>query len=421
MLSQSLLNLVDTAMVGRLGETALAGVGLGGYASYVASSWIMGTGAAVQAMIARRAGEQHMTQIAQPLNAALLATLLLATPVMLMLWTASPLFMALLTQDPEVRQQAGLYFSARVLGMVAIGWNFSFRGYWNGTGHSHVYMGVLVFMHLCNVLISYSLIFGKFGLPELGVQGAGIGTTVSLYLGSLLYARLTWRDRPDYGFLRHFPGMESYKSLLRLSIPNGIQQLSFAAGFAVFFALIARIGSAEVAVAHILTTLALFMILPGIGLGMAAATLAGKSLGNKAYAEAHRWGWEVVCITLLMLAILGTPLWIMPDAVIHVFTDRPHLVDMAHLPLQLTALWICLDAMGIVLMQALLGVGASRTVMLVSVVTQWGLLLPIVWFAVTFLDVGLLFVWASFGIQRALNSMIFGWIWFRQRWLQIQL
>jgi len=83
MLSQSLMNLVDAAMVGTLGSAALAGVGLGSYVNFMAVALVMGLGAGVQAMVARRRGEGSTTQLAAPLNEGLLIALALAIPLTL--------------------------------------------------------------------------------------------------------------------------------------------------------------------------------------------------------------------------------------------------------------------------------------------------------------------------------------------------
>ena len=79
------------------------------------------------------------------------------------------------------------YFQWRTLAIIAVGANFAFRGYWNGIRQSGRYLQILVVMHLCNVLISYGLIFGQFGLPEMGAAGSGLGTCIAMFLGSLLY------------------------------------------------------------------------------------------------------------------------------------------------------------------------------------------------------------------------------------------
>lgn len=168
MLSQSLLNLIDAAMVGSLGTAALAGVGMGGYANFMAIALVMGLGVGVQATVARRRGEGLIEQSAQPLNNGLLIASLIALPLSLFCWLNAERIISLLSNDPEVTSIGTDYFRWRALAIIAVGCNFAFRGYWNGIRRTGMYLQILVVMHIFNVIISYGLIFGSFGLPEMG-------------------------------------------------------------------------------------------------------------------------------------------------------------------------------------------------------------------------------------------------------------
>ncbi len=110
MLSQSVLNLVDAAMVGSLGSQALAGVGLGSYANFMAVALVMGLGAGVQAMVARRKGEGSTDLIAGPLNEGLLVALLIALPLTLLCWPQAGNLIQLLADDPAVIVIVASYF-----------------------------------------------------------------------------------------------------------------------------------------------------------------------------------------------------------------------------------------------------------------------------------------------------------------------
>ena len=130
-ISQSAINLVDTAMVGRLGTGALAAVGAGSVIFNIPMAFFWGGAFAVQAMTARRKG-QGKTDLAVPLNGALLAVLAVGVPLaLLLILFARPIF-ALVNGDPAVLDQGVPYLQARFAGLVAVGVNFAFRGYWTG-------------------------------------------------------------------------------------------------------------------------------------------------------------------------------------------------------------------------------------------------------------------------------------------------
>lgn len=421
MLSQSLINLVDAAMVGHLGETALAGVGIGSYANFMVIALVMGLGSGVQALVARRRGEGRLAEVASPLNAGLLLALLVGLPLGLLCWWAAPWIIDLLADDPAVAAIGQDYFQWRVLAVAAVGLNFAFRGFWNGSHRSGMYMRILLGMHLFNAALSYCLIHGRLGLPALGAEGSGLGTCIALWLGSLVYAVQTWRVARGGGFLRQRPPAMELRVLLRLALPNSLHQFLFATGITILFWIIAQIGTAELAVAHVLINLTLLLILPAIGLGMAATTLVSHSLGEGDVEAAHRWGWEVVRIAAFGLALLGVPFWLYPEAILGLFVTDPALIELGTLPLRLTGLGMVLDAGTLVLTQALLGAGASRTVMAISLGNQWLVLLPLTYLLGPVLGYGLLAIWSLYILQRGLVSAVFGLMWQRRAWARIQL
>ncbi|MBV1880484.1 MAG: MATE family efflux transporter [Pseudomonadales bacterium] len=421
MLSQSVLNIIDAAMVGSLGETALAGVGIGGYAAFAASALAMGLGSSVQAVVSRRKGQGKMEVLGEPLNAGLLMTLLIGIPIILVVFNYSHLFIQTLSTDKDVVDVAIPYFELRVLGVFAVGFNFSFRGYWNGINRSTVYMTTIIIMHVINVAVSYCLIWGHFGFPELGASGAGLGTTISLYAGSLIYAVLCFKSAKSHGFAQRWPSRTLFLSMARIALPNSIQQFLFALSLTVLFTIIGMVGTAELAVAHVLITLILFVILPSIGLGLAAATLVGQSMGREDMADATRWGWDAVIIAMALLASFSIPLCLFTDQVLGLFLHEPHLLALGRTPLRITGVFIIFDAVAVILTQALLGAGAAKKVMTVNLVMQWIFFLPAVWLVGPILGYGLLGIWIAQAFQRGITSYLFMSIWQRRHWQTIRV
>jgi len=421
MLSQSLLNLIDTAMVGALGREALAGVGIGGYANFMAVALIIGLSSGVQTMVARRNGQGRIDIKAVPLNGGLLLALLFTLPLTAFCLYYSYDIVSLISEDPEVISTAAPYFDYRVLALLAVGFNLSFRGYWNGINQSLAYLRVLIVVHLFNVIISYGLIYGAFGLPELGAPGAGLGTSLSLFLGSFIYAFMTFKHARSRGFLKQLPDRKTFSHLMRLSIPHSLQQFMFASGITLLFWIIAQIGTHELAIAHVLTHLSLFLILPAVGLGMAATTLVSTALGRKEPEQACEWGWDTVKVAAWMLVLLSTPLWLFPEQILSLFIHEQELIVQAILPLRITCLAICVDVVAIVFTQAMLGAGANRTVMWITILGQWGFYLPLAWLVGPTLGGGLTAIWLVQLLHRGLSSLLFGYLWSKRRWVTIRV
>lgn len=421
MASQNVLNLVDTAMVGVLGAPALAAVGMGSFVNFMASAFVTGLSAGVQAMASRRKGEGRHGEVARPLNGGLVLAVAVAVPLSaLLIWQAPRLF-GLLVDDPEVVRLGVPYLQARLAAMVALGANFAFRGFWNGVDRSTMYLRTIVVMHVVNITLNWVLIFGKLGLPALGATGSGVSSAIATFVGTGLYLAQGMRFARDGGFLQSIPDRATMAGMLRLSVPAGLQQLFFAGGMTAFFWIIGRIGTAELAASNVLIQLLLVAILPGMGFGLAAATLVGQALGRGEPGDARRWGWQVGGLAMAVVGAIAMVGLAAPRLILGLFLHQAATLSLAVLPLRIVAATIAFDTLGIVLMQALLGAGYNRPVMIASLIMQWGVFLPAAYLLGPVLGWGLVAVWAAQVGYRLILTLLFILMWRRGHWQRVEV
>ncbi|MDX1400211.1 MAG: MATE family efflux transporter, partial [Oceanospirillum sp.] len=348
----SLINLVDSAMVGALGSTALAAAGVAGYTAFVITALILGISSAVQSTTAYYYGAKCTLSQNKTLKAGLILAIILCTPLVLIFYPSTGVILSYINYDGAVVELAEPYLDWRVIGLIAVALNLVFRGYWNGLHHSKIYFKTIVLIHLSNVAISYVLIYGKLGLPTMGVEGAGLGTCISLFLGTLvwfLYTRLqlgrkALSEQPVDGSI--------LRQLINRALPNSLQQTLFASGYLVLFWIIGQINPLSVAVGHVLVNLSLLMILPAVGLGMAATSLVGRSLGQKDDRAAQHWGADVAKMAVLLLIIIALPLTLLAEQVLGLFLIEPEAITLGADLLKLTASVMVIDGSAIVLTQA---------------------------------------------------------------------
>jgi MATE family multidrug resistance protein len=419
MLSQSLLNLVDAAMVGNLGAEALAGVGIGSYASFLTVSLVMGLSAAVQTLVARRMGANESDKAGKPLMAGLILGGITAIPLTFFFLLFSSELMGLFSSDKAVLDIAKPYFEWRTFAVIAVAFNFCFRGYWAGIGETKTYLKILLWMHIANVVFSYILIFGipALAIPAFGAVGSGMGTCIALFIGTTIYLISTLKKANHHGFSLHIPNKAMMKSLARLAVPNSLQQGFFALGISVLFMIIGLIGSNEQAIGHILINISLLLILPSVGLGIAATSLVSHSLGANDPENAYQWGWEVVRLAIFLMLLLGLPISLFADAILRIFTNDEYLIALGTIPLQITGISITLEVTALVLTQALLGAGASRKVLAINFVMQWCFLLPLAYYVGPILGFGLLGIWCLQSMQRISSSVLYAALWRRRSWV----
>jgi putative MATE family efflux protein len=421
MMSQNVLNLVDIGMVGRLGDAALAATGLGGFANYLAIAFIIGLSAGVQALAARRLGEGREKETAVPLNGGLLLSLVLGVPLCVALYLATPWAFQFLAEDPAVAELGAPYLQVRLLSMVAVGMNFSFRGYWSAVHMTGIYLRTLLIMHAVNIFLNWLLIFGNLGAPELGVYGAGLATTLSLYLGTSLYFWFAWRHARQRGFLERVPARSTLWQQFTLSLPSSLQQLFFAAGLVALVWIVGRIGTAEVAAVNVLMTFHITALLPAFGVALACTTLVGNALGRKDEDDAARWGWDCAVLTLIYGLVLSVVLVLFANPILGVFLTNPDTRELAYWPMVLWALMVGFDCAGMVLMNALIGAGATRQAMWISVIAQWVFFLPAAWIVGPVLGFGLLGVWIVNGLYRFGQAAVLARQWAARTWTGIEI
>ncbi len=414
--SQTVVNLFDAALVGPLGADALAAVGQGGYAALVCTAPLMGLTYAVQARTAEASGAKGMVEA--PTNGGLAVVLALGLPVTALLVWAAPWLLGGLAGDAAVAELGGPYLQLRWLGLPAVGIAAVLQGTWSGLGRPSVFLATQLVTHALNIVLSYLLIHGHLGLPAWGVFGAGVGTLVSLWVGAAVALGLALALGREHGLLRsrRMPGVDS---LVRLALPAAVEQGWVFVSISALLAIIATLGTAEVAAASVLVHLVGLLMVPAVALGVAANTLVAHARGRQAAAEARAWGWRIGGVGAGLLWVCGLPLVLVPDTVLGAFLHAsPQARAVGIVPLQLVGLAAAADGFGTVWMHALIGAGASRVVMVWSVGLQT-VVLVLCWLLGPVLGFGFTVVWSVHVANRFVLAAAMGRAWERATRLPI--
>ncbi len=422
MISTNFLTLVDTYMVSFLGATSLAAVGIGGFASNLVLALIAGLSVGVQAITARRVGEEREDVLCLPLNGGLFLSFVVGCPLTLIAWWLIPDLFPALVADPEVQAVGVPYMRFIILSTVAVGMSCSFQGYWNGLGKPMYYMITLITTHIINIILNYLLIFGKFGFPEMGVTGAAVASFAALCIGVLIYFLFTFSKAKGQSFMAGLPSRETLGGLLKLGLPSSIQRTLFWLGYTVFFWIIAHVGTTELAIGNVLVRLTMIIILPGMGMGLAAATLVGQALGRGEHEDAHRWAWDVLKIGGFIGLVLGMPLLFFPEMVLGFFhLNEPEALAAGLASTRLVGVTTPLFVCNFIFMHSLLGAGAAKRVMATSITCQWALFLPASYIVGIVMGQGLFVIWVVQAIYGLILGVAYGVQWQMGSWKTIKV
>ena len=185
--------------------------------------------------------------------------------------------------------------------------------------------------------------------------------------------------------------------------------------------IMARVGTQELAASKVIIDLMLVGILPGIGFGLAAASLVGQALGREDPDDATRWAWDVVRIATVVVALIALPAVAAPDLLLRPFLHEADTRALAAPVLRWVACFLATDAIGLVLMNAMIGAGYTRRVMVISTALQWALFLPLAYLMGPVLGWGMLAVWLGQIGYRQIQTVAFVLEIRRGRWLQAKV
>lgn len=387
--AQNAMSLITIAMVGRLGDAALAGVAVGSTLFSTLLATLFGLDTAVQAIVARRIGARDLPGAAAVLADAIPISILAGMVLAGLADTAAPVILALIAEDPGVIAHGTSYLRALCPTLLFAGAGFAFNAYWNGRGRPELSLLAILIQLPCNALFNYGLIFGAFGLPRLGITGAGLGTMLATLVALAAHVAIAAMVLPVRDVARRGPTSSGMVGLLRMGLTVSVQQFLLYVGTSVFFAIVARLGIREVAAINVMIALLLVSILAATGVGIAAATLVGQAIGRHDAGDAQRWGWQASLIGTLLVAPLSLAIVIAPTGTLALFMVDDTTIALAATPLRLLALSMCIDTAGRVLVFALRGAGAAHVPALVSFALQWGAQLPLCWTVGVALDGGL--------------------------------
>lgn len=419
--STLLLALIDLGMVGTLGNTAVAAVGVSTFCYTLIVAFVIGIAPAVQGLVARRRGEGSKEPNCLPLNAGLLTSLAVGVPLTILCYVFSPFLISLISSDPKVAAVAIPYVRTLYLAIIAVGMNSAFRGYWSGIERPKIHMSMVLLMSAVNVVLNYILIFGHFGAPKLGVHGAAIGTVTALYTGLATNWIIAMRTIRGEGFLTAKPTPQLLSRVLKLGLPAMMQEFLFSAGYITFFWVVGRVGTPELAAANVLIRTTMVLVLLATALGYASATLVSRTVGEGDIPGAAQWGWDVGKLGVITITAMGLPLILFPERFLSLFFSDPYTISIAILPLRLVGITSGLGSLIYIFGYTLYSVGDGSRVVLVSFSTQWIFFLPLVWFVGLRLHSGLLQIWLVQMAYGALATALITAIWVNGRWKRLKI
>jgi MATE family multidrug resistance protein len=292
-------------------------------------------------------------------------------PLFLLAMPLAPLVLRGSGATPEIVRQEVLYFQTLSLGAGAIVISAAMSSFFTGRGLTVVVMLVDVAGSLVNILLDWVLIFGKFGLPEMGIAGAGVATSIANWSVVLIYWWLIRRpsDRSRFGLAGNRFDPSLVRRLFRFGVPGALPLLVEGLGFSLLIREVSAIGATEAAATALAFNVNAVAFVPLIGLSIAVSTLVGQRLGENRPELAERAVWTATVLAIVYTAAFAAMYIGVPDWFLLLHAQEADPAEFAPVKaltimlLRFVALYCFFDALQIVFVGALKGAGDTRFIL----------------------------------------------------------
>ncbi|BDA75096.1 multi-drug efflux transporter [Rivularia sp. IAM M-261] len=416
-LSEIATSFTDTMMMGLLGSKTL-GAGALGSTTYIALLWTSsGMVSAVGVLTAIALGAGQLQRIRNIANQGLWLTVLLSIPIMLLLWNMAPILLHLGQEESTVFLTQS-YLQAIVWGFPALIGFSVLKNLVSALNRPQIIMIIMVNGIVVNVIANYILMFGKLGLPALGLAGIGWASTLTLwsqFIAGMSFVSLDKELRTYQLFSNwyHFDFL-AFSEIIKVGLPTALV-FAMEISLNTFIAyLMGYLGTVPLAAHQIAIQTAGIVFMVPLGISYATTMRVGQKLGENDPKGVRRAGFVGIGLGVIFVNIVALIFWIFPDFIAGIYLDTKNpdnveVVQLAITLLSLTAVYQICDGMQVIAGGALRGLKDTRIPLLISLFSYWLIGLGSGYFLGIYLHWGSIGLW--FGLVLGLASAAINLTW----------
>ena len=404
-----MVGLVDTFLVGHLGASALAGVGLGNSIIFLATSFFAAVATGTTALVARHVGGHQEGTAGRIMHQSMLLGIGLSIPLSFICFAGATFFMQLLGAEPDVVPLGATYMQIVSLSLLFTALTFVGNAALRGAGDTRTPMKVMAVVNVVNIVVAYTLIDGLGPFPQLGIAGSALGATIGRTVGCLFVLTVLARRQDFLRLTRRLmrPDKVQLRRIFNLGLPAGAEMLIMRLGMTIFGAVVASLGTDAYAAHQIVMTSESLSFQPGFGFSVAAATLMGQGLGARDPQRAEEGGLMSLKLAMIVMSGMGVLFFFFPAVFMSIFTSDPEVIALGITPLRIIAVAQPFLAMTMVLSGALRGAGDTRGPLVVTTLGIWLVRLPLAYFLIILTSLGLPAAWLTMLVDQFVRSMFF--------------
>lgn len=391
-LLQRSVGIVDIFLVGGLGATSIAAVGIAQIMVFVVMSVSWGINVGATVLVAQLWGADRRPEAAKAAYQSMLMALIAAGVITVLGRTFGPHIASLLGANDEVRRLLSDY---TLIIFTCIIFSISINvlaGIMHGTGDTKTPLYATLIVNILHIMVAYPLIYGHLGMPKLGVKGAAIAIAISESMGAVyLLARSLHKH---YIVISRHLEMRLTAMMLKLGYPIFIDRLLQNAGSLMFAKVILLYGTAVYAAHQVGLAIEAFSFMPGYGIAVAAATMVGQNLGAGRPEDARISAYEANRLAVILMAAMGLVFFFFPYMLLKAFTSDPEVIHYGIMYMKIVAFAQIPLAITMVVGGSLRGAGDTGYIMFATIAGMWLVRLPVTAVLATVFKTEIRFVWS---------------------------
>lgn len=362
-IAQNLINFTDTVFLGRVGEIALGAGAIGGLFYLAVIMLGLGFGIGAQIIIARRLGEGKLNEIGIIVVHTIIFLTFLAILVFLLLRYGSVFILKHSINSNEIYTGAIEFLKIRSFGIFFAFVNISFRSFYVGIAKTKVITYTTIVLALVNILLDYALIFGKLGMPEMGIRGAALASVIAEISAMIFFVvyTLTTIDYRKYDlFCFGSFRLEKLNSIFKVSIPMMVQQFVSLSVWFVFFLFVEKIGEMALAVSNIIRSVYVIAMIPIWGFATATNTLVSYLIGMKRQDEVLSLIYKIAVLSFVGVFLIISMGLFFPRMIMELYTNQQELIELGVPALYIVSVGALFLSVGFVLLNGVSGTGKTN-------------------------------------------------------------
>ena len=373
LLAQNVINVTDTAFLGRVGEVALGASAMGGLLYICVYTIAFGFSVGSQILIARRNGEGNYRAVGPVMwQGSAFSFGMGACLLFLMYFAAGPLIRLLITSD-SIYEATYEFFVWRIWGFLFAFVNVMFRGLYIGITRTKVLTLNAVVMALVNVVLDYGLVFGELGLPEMGVRGAALASVIAEASSLVFFLLYTYYkvDLKKYG-LNRFGQLDlaMVMRILRISCFTMVQYFLAMAIWFVFFMALERLGQRQLAIANIVRSVYVVLLIPVQALSTSANTLVSNLIGAGGVSGVLTLLHKIARMSFLIMVVCVALCVAFPESILLVYTNEEALLRESVSALYVVCGAMLISSLANVYFNGISGTGNTQAALVLEVCVQ---------------------------------------------------